>query len=198
MTSGLRCFLMDLGRVMVDIDLSRLAARMRDLTGLDPVQLQNAFTSNGLVTRYETGRISDQDFHQEFCARAGRQVSYADFAAAWNAIFVPGQILSDEIISRLAAAGDLWVISNTNPIHFSYIRENYDFLRYFRGCILSYEVGALKPDPAIYDAARTRAGVDPSKTLFVDDQLSNVEAARKLGFQAIQFTRPSDLASVLQ
>jgi glucose-1-phosphatase len=198
MIPAVRCFLLDLGRVLVDLDLARLASKMQALTGLGPVELRAAFTGDGLVARYETGRMSDQEFHKAFCSRTSRQISYPDFASAWNEIFVPGQILSDETISRLAGIGDLWIISNTNPIHFGYVRQNHDFLRYFQGYILSYEVGSLKPDPAIYEAARARTGINPSRTLFVDDQLSHVEAARKLGFHAIQFTRPSDLDPILQ
>ena len=197
MIADVRCFLLDLGKVLVDIDLGRLAASMQRLTGIGPMELQAAFTGDGLVTRYESGRISDQEFYGEFNARIGERISFDDFASAWNAIFIPGQILSDEVIARLATLGDLWVISNTNPLHFAYIRENYEFLRHFRGCILSYEVGALKPDPAIFHSASVRTGVAPEETVFVDDLQSHVEMARSLGFYAIQFTRPSDLDLLL-
>jgi FMN phosphatase YigB (HAD superfamily) len=197
MIPGIRCFLLDLGKVLVDIDLGRLGASMQVLTGIGPVELHAAFTGNGLVAHYESGRISNQEFYSEFNARTGRRISFDDFASAWNAIFVPGQILGDAVIARLASLGDLWVISNTNPLHFGYVRENYAFLRHFRGCILSYEVGALKPDPAIFHAACARTGIAPEETVFVDDLLSHVETARSLGFQAIQFTGPSDLDPLL-
>jgi glucose-1-phosphatase len=197
MIADVRCFLLDLGKVLVDIDLGRLARAMQTLTGLGALPLQTAFTGDGLVNRYESGRITDQEFHFEFCSRIGRQIPWEEFAAAWNSIFLPGQILGDDILHSLAKRGDLWVISNTNPIHFRYIQENYGLLRHFRGFILSHEVGALKPDPAIFEAAAVRTGFERAATLFVDDQLSHVETARKLGFQALQFTSPSVLDPVL-
>ncbi len=197
MNPAARCILLDLGKVVVDIDLGRMAARMQSLTGMTPAQLHAVFTNGGLVAEYESGKISNMEFFQEFCVRTGRQVTWEEFASAWNAIFVPGRFLSDDLLARLAKSADLWIISNTNPAHFQYFRENYDLLRHFRGCILSYEAGALKPDPAIFRAAVARTGVDPAQSIFVDDQISHVESARLLGFHVIHFTQPSDLDPLL-
>ena len=53
--------------------------------------------------------------------------------------------------------------------------------------IISAEVGLAKPDPRIYLLALERLDVQPEETIFVDDLQVNVEAARRLGIQAIQF-----------
>ena len=45
----------------------------------------------------------------------------------------------------------------------------------------------IKPDPAIYDIALRRLDAKPETTLFLDDYLPNVEAARDLGMAAVQF-----------
>ena len=62
-----------------------------------------------------------------------------------------------------------------------------------RGSILSHELGLRKPDPAIYRAALKLSGTKAEETVFVDDLKSNVESARKLGFQAIRFRDAEDL-----
>lgn len=186
-TPDLRCALLDLGNVLVKIDLSLLGDRVQSLAGIGPDQLRAIFASDNLVYRYESGRMSSFEFHSELCRRIGREMPWDRFAEAWNSIFLPQPILDDDLLAGLAAKLDLWVISNTNPLHFDYVREHYDFLRHFTGFVLSYEAGALKPNPAIFARAVEKTGVKAARTFFVDDQNANVEAARTLGFRAYQF-----------
>ncbi|GAA3465811.1 HAD-IA family hydrolase [Nonomuraea roseola] len=71
-------------------------------------------------------------------------------------------------------------------------------LTYFADAVVSSaRVGLAKPDPRIYELAAQVAGVAPSRCLFVDDRLENVEAARALGMIGIHFTEAGDLARAL-
>ena len=198
MKTPVRCILMDMGKVLVDIDLRRLGERLQAATGVGPEQLRAAFAADNLVARYESGRIGDAEFHREFCGRTRRDLPFEEFTAAWNSIFLPDPILDDDILGRLAAGCRLWVISNTNPIHYRFIQSHYGFLRHFAGCILSHEVGALKPEPTIFLRAVEKTGTAASCTLLVDDQETNVQAARALGFQAIRFVDPRRFAEDLR
>jgi putative hydrolase of the HAD superfamily len=65
-----------------------------------------------------------------------------------------------------------------------------DFEDVFDEMIISAEVGLMKPDPRIYRLALEKTGVQPAESVFLDDVLINVEAARSLGMSAIQFTQP--------
>jgi len=60
----------------------------------------------------------------------------------------------------------------------------------FDEMIISAEVGLVKPDPRIYHLALEKLGVLPEESVFLDDVLVNVEAARSAGMSAIQFTQP--------
>jgi HAD superfamily hydrolase (TIGR01509 family) len=74
-------------------------------------------------------------------------------------------------------------------------RWNMDIL--FDDLIISAEVGIVKPDPRIYRLAVDRLGVRPEESVFVDDMLINVEAARQQGLAAIQFLdTPQTLADL--
>ncbi|GAA2660195.1 HAD family phosphatase [Nonomuraea recticatena] len=71
-------------------------------------------------------------------------------------------------------------------------------LTYFADAVVSSaRVGLAKPDPRIYELAAQVAGVTPSRCLFVDDRLENVEAARALGMIGVHFTEAGDLARAL-
>ncbi len=181
----LNCCFLDMGKVLLDFNWEHFGNRMRQLTGVSQELLQEAI--RGLAQSYESGRLSDAEFHQAVCQGVGKQIPLREFASAWNSIFSPDPILPEDLLRRLASTMDLWVISNTNGIHFDYVSKNYRCLQYFRGFVLSHEVGALKPDRKIFSEALSRAGVQPREALFVDDQISNVAAARELGIDAFQF-----------
>jgi putative hydrolase of the HAD superfamily len=60
----------------------------------------------------------------------------------------------------------------------------------FNEMIISAEVGLVKPDPRIYHLALEKLGMLPGESIFLDDVLVNVEAARSAGMSAIQFSQP--------
>ena len=102
---------------------------------------------------------------------------------------------------RLADAGNrLAILSNTNPVQWEYIIDGrYPLLAVgaaesaFDWAIVSYQVGAMKPDRAIYEAAIRRAGVAAKEVFFTDDRLENVEGARAVGIDAVQFVDAQQL-----
>jgi len=196
--SSLRCLLLDMGKVLIDFTYLPLGMKLFSLTGLSDQALHHAIVSDGLVVRFERGDISIEAFHSEICRRFGRQIPFDDFSSAWNSIFLDTPILQEELIASLAGRVDLWVVSNTNRLHFEHILKRYSFLHHFRGYIVSYELGAMKPDPRIYEAALRRAGVRASEALFVDDLLTNVEAARDLGIDGFQFVNPEHFAQEMR
>ena len=71
-------------------------------------------------------------------------------------------------------------------------------LRHFEHCVLSYEVGALKPSAKIFEEAVARAGCEAGECFFTDDLAVNVEAARKHGMDAVQFLSTAQLEEDLR
>ncbi len=54
-----------------------------------------------------------------------------------------------------------------------------------------------KPDPAIYRHTLQQLGTRPEETLFLDDKIENIDAARTLGIRAIQFSTVDQLRADL-
>ena len=105
------------------------------------------------------------------------------------------------LVAELQRAGHrLGILSNTNEMHLAHVSGG----RYgiipglFERTALSFEVGALKPDRAIFTAAAEMAGVAPAEIFFVDDRPENVQGARTVGFDAVQYTTPPALAAELR
>ena len=103
-----------------------------------------------------------------------------------------------DILAELRDAGvALYALSNWSAETFPVALERYPFLAWFKGIVVSGEVGAAKPEPAVYEALIERHGVVPAESVFIDDQPANVEAARRLGFHGIRFTDATSLRAEL-
>lgn len=76
--------------------------------------------------------------------------------------------------------------------------ERWPFLARFGVTIVSGEEKLIKPNPAIYHVFLERSGHAAQRTVFIDDRLENVEAARAVGMHALHFTSPSDLREALR
>jgi putative hydrolase of the HAD superfamily len=198
MLPGIRGAFLDIGRVLVNLDLTFFGNRLKQLAGIQAEDLLAAVMSDGLASGFETGRISEVEFHARVNLRLGTEVTFDDFFAAWNSIFLPTPMLPDRVIAALARKTRLWTLSNTNSAHFNFINEHFPLLRHFEGRILSYEVGLQKPDERIFRIALDHAGVRASEALFVDDQIPNVEAARAVGIDAFQFQNPDQFVQEMR
>ncbi len=77
----------------------------------------------------------------------------------------------------------LYILSNYPRASFERLPALFDFFSLFDGATVSSYLHLLKPDPAIYQALLTRFGLDPARTLFLDDTRANVEAAVREGIQ---------------
>jgi 2-haloacid dehalogenase len=102
------------------------------------------------------------------------------------------------LLDELAHTGvPLYALSNWSAEKFPVAVERYEFLRRFRGIVISGAVGIKKPDPRIYQHLASAYALSPPSTLFIDDSHANVAAARALGFVALRFTSPEVLSDEL-
>jgi HAD superfamily hydrolase (TIGR01509 family) len=180
------CVLLDAGHVLVELDFGNLATQLKKITGFEPDQVRAAFADDGLARAYELGLMSDDDFCLKVCTNLGVKIPRTAIVDAWNSI-IGKPLMPEEILAALSAKSTLWVVSNTNRLHFNCIRKRYPYLKYFQGYVLSYETGVAKPDPEMFRLALAAARAKAEEALFIDDQRANVVAAQGLGIDAIQF-----------
>jgi 2-haloacid dehalogenase len=91
----------------------------------------------------------------------------------------------------------LYILSNYSAETFRSAPGRFAFLSWFDGGIISGDVGALKPDPAIYALLVDRFGIDPRRAVFIDDVAANAEGGRALGIRGIHFRGPDALRAEL-
>lgn len=89
----------------------------------------------------------------------------------------------------------IYALSNYPAEGISYIWEKADFFRLFDGKIISSSIQMVKPGRQIYDHLIAQFGLEPSRTLFIDDTPANIEGAMEAGWQGICFNRDGKLRS---
>lgn len=92
----------------------------------------------------------------------------------------------------------LFALTNWSAESFPVAEARYPFLQHFDGIVVSGQVRMIKPDPAIYHHLVATHGIQPDDSVFIDDNLRNVEAAQRLGFYAIHFSSPAHLRAELE
>jgi HAD superfamily hydrolase (TIGR01509 family) len=183
----IKAVIFDLGGVIVPFDFKRAYTRMEGLCPYPAAEIPQRLRSTDLVTRFETGRVGPQDFAREISEILKLKTTYDEFCDIFNCIFTKETLVPESLLERLRARHRLLLLSNTNPIHFAMIDISYPIVRHFHDRVLSYEVGAQKPAPRIYQEAIALAGCRPQECFFTDDIASFVEAARREGIDAVQF-----------
>jgi putative hydrolase of the HAD superfamily len=194
----IKAILFDLGNVIVPFDFKRAYSRLGPLCGCPVTEIRGRILSTDLIQRFETGRIAAEPFVSELSTLLGLKTTYREFCELWSSIFFEETLLPESLIAGLGGRHRLLILSNTNPIHFSMLQERYELFRYFDDFVLSYEVGALKPDTTIYRTAIERAECRPEECFFTDDIAINVDAARINGMDAIQFQSAAQLEEELR
>lgn len=199
----------DLGMVLVEFSHEIMCGQMAEVAGITSNAVQEALlgspASVAALMKYESGRMTTDQFFDHFCQVTDTAPDRKRLADAVCDIFRPIEPMFG-LVRRLADAGNrLALLSNTNPLQWDYLRDGRypvlavgDPVSAFDWAIVSYEVGAMKPDPEIYAAAARRAGEAPQNVFFTDDRLENIAGALATGFDAVQFVDYDSLVSALR
>jgi putative hydrolase of the HAD superfamily len=178
--------LFDIGNVLVHLDFEGALGRLIPAGVTDaPARM------HGLLEKrdeFETGALSNDDFIAWASARLGFTGPPAEFREAWNAIFEPIHAMWSIASFLKAQRLKLVLFSNTNSLHAEWLLTNYEIFAEFDAHVFSHQVGAIKPDPAIYHHAVAVHGLVPADTLYIDDLPANIAKGEELGFRCHQYS----------
>ncbi len=193
----IRVVFFDIGNVLLRFDIPKIIRKMAWALGSNPFKIARYLGSSELVSAIEKGEVSGRQLHRRFKAELGYKEDYAAFRLFWCDHFTLDRECS-EILRTVAKTRKVFLLSNTNQLHYEFIKENYPFPGHAHGAVLSYKLGLRKPEPAIYQAALKRARVRPEQAFFVDDISENVEAAARAGIHAWRYGGAAGLRKELQ
>jgi putative hydrolase of the HAD superfamily len=165
------------------------AALLR-ITGLPRERFESLYWADRRA--YDEGKLTGIAFWQKFLRDAGlpqdrdtvEKLNHCD-ARMWTTEN-PAMVAWQRALKQRGLLTA--ILSNMGDDVLASVERAFDWIHRFDVLVWSYQFGAAKPDPAIYRHTLGKLGVQPEETLFIDDKLENIEAARALGMVAIQFS----------
>ena len=189
--------LFDLGNVLLPIDLSlTYQAFSRYSNRYSATQIEHITQEECLWQAYEAGLVDESTFRNSIKARFEMDCSDVEFDQAFNELLLGFHDGLYSFLSDLARNFDLYLLSNTSSIHARVFLANelgpegQNVFDLFRQVHLSFEMGLVKPNPKIYEQVVLENNLLASQVVFFDDNFSNIESAKSLGFQAIHIKDP--------
>jgi putative hydrolase of the HAD superfamily len=187
---SIRAVVFDYGMVLSSHPDSAAKAKLSELSGLASDKLDRFYWLDRLA--YDRGELTGLEFWRKITSDAGLQLSASQIAELnyWDA-----QMWTTQNEAMLAwqkllkeRGFQTGILSNMGDSVLDNMLQHFAWIEDFDVLIWSYQHNLAKPEAAIYELLLARLGTAPEETLFLDDKLENVEAARHLGIQALQFS----------
>jgi putative hydrolase of the HAD superfamily len=196
---ALRAVIFDYGIVLTGPANAEAHAALVRITGLTPERFERLYWTDRPA--YDQGVLNGISYWQKFFREAGlpfdsaiiEQLNHWD-ARLWGDKSEVMVAWHEQIKQRGLRTA---ILSNMGDVICDYILREHAWIQRFDTLIWSFQVNLIKPDPAIYRVAMERLGTFPEETLFIDDKMPNVDAARALGMKALLFTSVPQLRSDL-
>lgn len=182
----IRALILDLGNVLIFHDNNQLYRELAAACGCPPAQVRATLQSAEMRRRINLTDGPPRTVYDSVAPAIGFPGDLAAFESIWNGIFRLNEPVFP-VIEALHGSVPLLVLSNTNPMHMAYIRPRLPVLRRFEAVLTSHELGLMKPDHAIYEAALAAAGVPAAEAAFFDDLPGHVEGAEQAGLRGFLF-----------
>ena len=191
-------FLFDLGNTVIKLAYERVLENIcRDAT-MKRDALVELLEKPGGYRDLESGAVTFPDFYDFIADKAGYRGSLREFQSIWADFFdgpMPG---IEDLLDRVRERYRVAFLSNSNEVHSEVIPRKYAALfRKDDRFVFSHRFRCAKPDPDIFRRALEVIGALPQHTVFIDDMIENVIAARAVGMKAYQYRDALSLAEEL-
>jgi glucose-1-phosphatase len=194
--NDIRVLLFDVGGVLVH--LSGVEAMLEWMGGAITVEdLWRRWLQSVPVRQFETGRIDADEFSVRVVSEFGLAVEPQRFLESfiqWPSALYPGTL---EMLARIPRSYQRALLSNSNALHWPRVLNEMGLGPAFDRHFVSHLTGRIKPDSEAFEHVIDSLRCMPDQVLFLDDNLLNVEAARRSGMHAIRVRGATEVQGVL-
>ena len=180
----------DLGGVLLDINFQKSIDAFKNLGIENFEEMFSQFKADELFEKLETGELNETDFYSAIKKRTKLAITDTEIDNAWNALILHFRTGSLAFLEKLSQNYKLYLLSNTNSIHLRFFKTLFTketgkplLDAYFIKAWYSNEIGLRKPGTKIFEFVLQQENLKATETLFIDDTLSNIETAQKMGFR---------------
>jgi len=189
-TKNIKNIIFDLGGVFIDVDYQKTKQAFVELGIANFDNFYHQSFSNPLFEQLEKGLISPESFYDNFRVLTQTQFSDREIETAWNAMLGSYRKSSIAILPSLKQRYNIYLLSNTNAIHYQAIlhihKAEYGhagFDLHFHKTYYSHIIYERKPEKVAYEMILEENGLKKEETLFVDDTMKNIDGARLAGLE---------------
>jgi FMN phosphatase YigB (HAD superfamily) len=195
---SIKNLIFDLGGVILDLSTDHTLQALSKLSGIEIKRVNELYSSPGFEV-YEKGLMSDDDFRDYVREVYVIQSSMAEIDACWNAMLRGIPVRKLQLLQKLKQDYNVYLLSNTNSIHLAYINQVMlpgifqhakSLDSYFHRAYYSHVMKKRKPNADIFEQVLSENALLPHQTLFLDDNLSNVDGAKQLGIKTVHVVSP--------
>jgi glucose-1-phosphatase len=190
--------LLDIGNVLVSVDFMPFCRAV----AVDPVsgaeEIFRHYCTGTLKEKLETGLIAPFEYLAVIARDPlAKALSLHDFRQRWQDIFEPleGAV---EAVRLLREQHAIWIMSDTDPLHFTFLLNHYPVLKEADRYWLSFEHGRMKSSVEAFSHLLERSGRRGDEFTLIDDKAENCAAASTAGIRSIQFRNWEDALLLLE
>jgi glucose-1-phosphatase len=184
--SDIKAIIFDLGKVVFDLSFERVFESWAVSSGMDVAVIKDKFLFDEVFEKFERNEISPGQFRSLISHRLGMQLTDEEFDKGWCNLYLDPYEGVDNLLKNLKQNYKLVALTNTNAIHNAIWRDKYaEQLQHFEEIFSSHELGVRKPEDRIYKIVMDYLNLLPEQTLFLDDNIDNVNGAAYMGIISI-------------
>jgi glucose-1-phosphatase len=191
-------FLFDLGNVLTICDIHKGAREIARHSRVSDVEVVEKIMQAEIIDDFDRGTISGEEFAEHVAEVTGWRGSHEDLVKIWQNMLRPDEEMFALLESLHERGQHTYILSNINPYHVEYVMTEFPALQRTMGRIFSCECQLIKPDDAIFQHTAETLGLKPEHTVFIDDRLVNIEAARRAGYIAVHHTSASETRAIIE
>ncbi|MBI2646889.1 HAD family phosphatase [Candidatus Woesearchaeota archaeon] len=182
----IKTIIFDLGNVIVKVNWKELYKKFAQDSGKTIDYFKNYYENSSIMDDFAKGRFSPREFYNKIVKELNLKINFKTFSKHYCDIFTLNDDVA-ELIQRLKKNFRLILLSNTDIMHFEYIKNKYEIINIFDEYVLSYKVGYRKPNPIIFIETLKKAKPMPFNCAYFDDIPEFIFVARLLGIRAFRY-----------
>ena len=193
----IKTIIFDLGNVIINVDNAKLFKELAAKSSKTASYTEKWFENSSCRKGFGNGKLTARQFYDKTAQELNLKINFNEFSKIWCDIFTLNEDV-EKLIRDLKGKYRLLLLSNTDILHFDYIKNKYKIIDIFDDYVLSYKVGYSKPNPLIFLSALKKAKALPFNCAYIDDIPEFVYVARLMGIRAFQYKNFGKLANDLK
>lgn len=185
--------LFDLGGVVCRFLQERRLAALAAASGLTEQEIYRRVWESGFDRECDEGAYCEAGVYRHVSDMLGLRCTYEEFRAMWALAWEPDPVVL-RVAGEVRASARVGLLTDNGPVLLDALPVHFpELVAAFDPILFSCDVGALKPNPALFAAALKKLGDPPERVLLIDDSLRNVEGAQAFGLNGLHYRTELEL-----